>query len=165
MPPGRIDCDQVNPGSGKMSHYACPVCTGPTSVVETRRSKKGLRRRRRCDNNHRFTTVEVPHDTGKRATSLIKWLTAKLDPEIADYALEEIRLIMTGTPEEPEEIDNEISQPPVATAICGPTGTHGQHPGSQGSEIASLENAAVLRSSSKIQQDGSPAPAHQVDPS
>lgn len=100
-----------------MSHYACPVCTGPTSVVETRRSKKGLRRRRRCDANHRFTTVELPHDTSKRAVGLIKWLTDKLDPDIADYALEEMRAIVAGIPEEPDD-DQETT--PDTTGLDAP---------------------------------------------
>lgn len=86
-----------------MSHYGCPICSEPTSVIETRLSKSRLRRRRRCVNNHRFTTLELPHDTGKRAVGLVKWLTKNLDPEIAGYAQEEIRAIMAGIPQEPDE--------------------------------------------------------------
>lgn len=34
----------------------CPQCNAETSVLETR---DGSRRRRKCENDHRFTTMEV----------------------------------------------------------------------------------------------------------
>jgi hypothetical protein len=131
-----------------MSHYSCPECSGSTSVVETRKAKKGLRRRRRCDNNHRFTTFEVPHNTGKRAVDLVKWLTDKLDPEIADYALEEIRAIMSGQPPEQDDTDDTL---PSTAPVCGSTGTHGRNPGSN-------NNAETLWA---LAEGPGKAPAHQ----
>ena len=38
----------------------CPICEAKTLVVETRESPTfGLKRRRRCENKHYFTTQEV----------------------------------------------------------------------------------------------------------
>jgi hypothetical protein len=145
-----------------MSHYSCPVCTGSTSVIETRVSKKGLRRRRRCANNHRFTTFELPHDTGKRAIDLVKWLSANLDAEIAEYALEEIRAIVAGTPPEPEEdLDDGNASPPSATTpVCGPTGTHGRDPRSDDIQVTAAEAGFEAGSEASIQpgREATPAP-------
>jgi transcriptional regulator NrdR family protein len=43
--------------SGKLP---CPVCDTPTEVYDTQREGEGVRRRRRCENNHRFNTFEGP---------------------------------------------------------------------------------------------------------
>ncbi len=37
----------------------CPSCNLPSAVLETRTTKLGIRRRRRCECGHKFTTVEV----------------------------------------------------------------------------------------------------------
>lgn len=37
----------------------CPECGGETSVTDSRPSGANVRRRRRCDNDHRFTTIEL----------------------------------------------------------------------------------------------------------
>jgi hypothetical protein len=128
-----------------MSHYNCPTCSGSTSVIETRVSKKGLRRRRRCGLNHRFTTIELPHDTGKRITGLINWLTKQgLEPDLVDYAQDELKAIMSGQPPEDDDHDIEaISQPSTDTIICGPTGTHSQDPESPGPAEAASENLDI----------------------
>ena len=105
-----------------MSHYSCPVCTGLTSVIETRVSKKGLRRRRRCGQDHRFTTIELPHDTGKRITGLISWLTKQgLDPDLVEYAQEELKAIMSGQLPEQDDADyvTTITDPNPPTAPAG----------------------------------------------
>lgn len=131
-----------------MSHYSCPTCSGSTSVIETRVSKKGLRRRRRCNLNHRFTTIELPHDTGKRVSGLINWLTKQgLEPDLVDYAQDELKAIMSGQP--PEDDEDEISQPSTDTTICDPTGTHSQDPGSPGS----TETAKAAAENTDIQAD------------
>lgn len=41
--------------SGKLP---CPVCDRPTEVYDTELEGNGVRRRRRCENNHRFNTFE-----------------------------------------------------------------------------------------------------------
>jgi len=43
--------------SGKLP---CPVCDLPTEVYDTQREGEGVRRRRRCENDHRFNTFEGP---------------------------------------------------------------------------------------------------------
>jgi hypothetical protein len=99
-----------------MSHYSCPECSSSTHVIETRLSKTRIRRRRQCVTGHRFTTLEVPHDTSKKLKELVKWLASQgLAPDIADYARSEIDSIITGSPSEadesfqPEENNNEHS--------------------------------------------------------
>jgi hypothetical protein len=138
-----------------MSHYSCPTCSGSTTVVETRKSKKGLRRRRRCDHNHRFTTFELPHDTGKRAINLIKWLTAKLDPEIAGYALSEIRFIMAGQP--PEQDDTDATTSP----LCSSGSPDREHPYPEAA-TTSPEGQGTLWPASDLHQGGASSPPSQV---
>ena len=87
-----------------MSHYRCPVCTGASSVIETRVSYSRLRRRRSCAEGHRFTTVEVPHDTAKKLHELAAWLCKQgLDSEVADYARGQITSILHGSSEDNED--------------------------------------------------------------
>jgi hypothetical protein len=109
-----------------MSHYSCPICSGSTTVIETRLSNSRLRRRRRCPVNHRFTTIEVPHEVVKKTNELIAWLTKQhiIDADLASYAKDELKAIFAGTTQEDPD-----DAPPATTPICGPTGTHGQHPG------------------------------------
>lgn len=84
-----------------MSHYSCPECSGSTTVIETRLSHSRLRRRRKCPNGHRFSTLELPHDTTTKVIELITWLTKQnLDSETADYARSQIGSIMLGIPAE-----------------------------------------------------------------
>lgn len=40
----------------------CPTCSGKTVVIETRENDQGIRRRRWCSNDHKFTTLEVVMD-------------------------------------------------------------------------------------------------------
>lgn len=45
----------------------CPECGKPTDVIDTRsRGDGGVRRRRRCFNQHKFTTIELPVQRTKR---------------------------------------------------------------------------------------------------
>ncbi len=84
-----------------MSHYSCPECSGSTTVIETRLSNSRLRRRRKCSNNHRFSTIEIPHEATQKIDELITWLSKQnLDSEIADYARGQVASIMTGIPAE-----------------------------------------------------------------
>lgn len=54
---------------------ACPLCGGDTKVVETRKTKSGARRRRRCDHvgcPGKVTTLEVVMGASdRRAGALI----------------------------------------------------------------------------------------------
>jgi hypothetical protein len=91
-----------------MSQYNCPICSGSTSVIETRASNGRLRRRRTCPVGHRFTTIEVPHQTPKKLKELVDWLGKQgLDPDIVSYAKEELGVILFGmkseADDEPEE--------------------------------------------------------------
>ena len=41
----------------------CPVCNGPTGVVDSRPNDESVRRRRRCfDCGHEFRTIELDED-------------------------------------------------------------------------------------------------------
>lgn len=43
----------------KTGKLPCPVCDAPTEVYDTQLENKGLQRRRRCSNGHRFHTFEA----------------------------------------------------------------------------------------------------------
>lgn len=48
------------------SAFACPECkTVKTKCVDSRLGPNGWRRRRRCENGHRFTTLESPIPEGQ----------------------------------------------------------------------------------------------------
>jgi transcriptional regulator NrdR family protein len=81
-----------------MSHYSCPECSGSTTVTETRTSYAHVRRRRRCSNGHRFSTIEIPHDTSERMAGLINWLSRQrvIDDDIAAYAHAQLDHIVYG---------------------------------------------------------------------
>lgn len=82
-----------------MSHYSCTTCGAATTVIETRVSFSNIRRRRKCFNEHKFTTVELPHDTADRIASLIDWLGKQgLDPELVEYGQDMLKAIMRGDP-------------------------------------------------------------------
>jgi hypothetical protein len=82
-----------------MGKYFCPECSGISGVVETRISFARLKRRRSCQNGHRFTTVEVPHKAPKEINKLVDWLIAQgLNPEIGSYAKEQVGHILLGKP-------------------------------------------------------------------
>jgi len=152
-----------------MSHYSCPDCSGPTTVIETRRNRNGrLRRRRRCALNHRFSTVELPHDVARRTTDLIAWLTGQgLCPDIASYGLEQLQNILAGIPDEPEE---EISDTGgMDPSVQSPGPSDGQHPGSLGSRLIEALTEVVEKTrqgegtSSDLHQGGSPPSPHEGD--
>lgn len=56
-----------------MSQALCPECKSPSSVVETRAAFDSLRRRRKCANGHKFSTIEVSNDTSKKIVDLVAW--------------------------------------------------------------------------------------------
>lgn len=51
----------VPPKRVRESHnaYRCPECEGATTVIDSRITDQGTRRRRACMKGHRFTTYEV----------------------------------------------------------------------------------------------------------
>lgn len=80
-----------------MGKYYCPECSGISGVVETRISYARLKRRRACKAGHRFTTIEIPHDTPKKINQLVDWLQKQgLDPDITAYAKEQVGQILLG---------------------------------------------------------------------
>lgn len=56
-----------------MSQALCPECQSTSNVVETRAAFNSLRRRRRCIQGHKFSTIEVSNDTPKRIVELVAW--------------------------------------------------------------------------------------------
>ena len=50
----------------------CPTCGGKTSVIESRQSTPGIRRRRRCAAAHRSYTEEAFVEPPKRAYASCK---------------------------------------------------------------------------------------------
>jgi hypothetical protein len=81
-----------------MSQYLCS-CGDQTDVIDTRRSSKRLRRRRKCPQGHRFSTLEVPLDSGPRLKALVLFWAQELgDPEMAEHLNQGIDMILLGTP-------------------------------------------------------------------
>jgi transcriptional regulator NrdR family protein len=78
-----------------MAKYLCE-CGEPTSVVETRPTERVLRRRRKCSNEHRFSTIEVPADAPKKIVELVQWAVRN---KVTDDFTDHVRDIMMGTPE------------------------------------------------------------------
>lgn len=58
----------------------CPICGQETTVYESREAPIGTRRRRKCLDNHRFTTYEVFVDVKSGQTPV------KMEPAIMAYA-------------------------------------------------------------------------------
>ncbi len=56
-----------------MSQALCPECQATSNVIETRAAFNSLRRRRRCTNSHKFTTIEVSNETPKKIVELVQW--------------------------------------------------------------------------------------------
>ncbi len=83
-----------------MSLYHCS-CGEKTDVIDTRCSYKRLRRRRKCKQNHRFSTVEVPLEATKQLKELILWASRQeeaFDSDMVLYVETQIEEIMLGTP-------------------------------------------------------------------
>lgn len=54
----------------------CPECSGRSHVKDTRSSPDGLRRRRECvECGHRWTTIEITHNTFRSARKAVKAMT------------------------------------------------------------------------------------------
>lgn len=63
---------------------ACSECGARTTVLDSRKSGKTVRRRRSCDVcGHRHTTYEIPR-TDERVGELITWVLSALDNEEED---------------------------------------------------------------------------------
>jgi transcriptional regulator NrdR family protein len=56
-----------------VSQALCPECKQPSFIIETRAAHDSLRRRRKCVNNHRFSTLEVAADTPAKIIELVQW--------------------------------------------------------------------------------------------
>jgi hypothetical protein len=84
-----------------LGRYLCPTCSGGTRVIETRLSSDRIKRRRACEQDHRFNTLEVPADSGRKLKELIDWLSRQsINSEIVDYGKAQIDTILLGTNEE-----------------------------------------------------------------
>jgi hypothetical protein len=83
-----------------LGRYLCPQCAGGTRVIETRLSNDRIKRRRACSHDHRFNTLEVPAEAGRRLKELVDWLGKHINPELIDYAKSEVDSILLGTNEE-----------------------------------------------------------------
>jgi hypothetical protein len=96
-----------------MSHYSCPICSGSSYVIETRASSSRLRRRRTCGEGHRFTTIELPHETPKKLKGLVDWLAkqGRLDPDMIAYARDELKIIIQGGVSDADAEDEDEPEP------------------------------------------------------
>jgi hypothetical protein len=84
-----------------VGRYLCPTCSGPTRVIETRLADDRLKRRRACEENHRFNTIEVPIDARGSLKELMDWLGKHIDSDLVEYGKSEVDRILLGI-EEPE---------------------------------------------------------------
>lgn len=50
-----------------MTGVVCPECGGESEVKDSRSHKNGIRRRRICDQGHRFSTLESVVDMSRKA--------------------------------------------------------------------------------------------------
>lgn len=93
-----------------MSLYHCAECGGQTSVIDTRPSYRRLRRRRKCPNGHRFSTVEIPMDARQQLKDLILWAArqtdAQGDDDLVAYIDGKTDHILFGTlePDDPDDL-------------------------------------------------------------
>jgi hypothetical protein len=83
-----------------LGRYLCPTCSGGTRVIETRLSSHRIKRRRACEQDHRFNTLEVPAGAVRELSELIDWLGKHINPDHVDYAKSEIARILLGANEE-----------------------------------------------------------------
>lgn len=83
-----------------MSQYHCGECGSTTSVIDTRPSFLRLRRRRKCPNGHRASTIEVPLDTTQQLKGLVAFWAQETgqDPEFVSTISSRIDEIMLGKP-------------------------------------------------------------------
>lgn len=86
-----------------MSQYLCPECSTDSMVIETRPSYNRLRRRRKCRNGHRFSTVEVPLEAPEQIVELMTFAIENqhdMDDDMIAYVKERAREIILGLTEE-----------------------------------------------------------------
>jgi transcriptional regulator NrdR family protein len=79
-----------------MSQYQCPECQASSSVIETRAASGNLRRRRKCPNGHRFSTMEVAADVPAKIVELVHWAVKH---GITDNFEQYVNEIFLGLPE------------------------------------------------------------------
>jgi transcriptional regulator NrdR family protein len=92
-----------------MSQYLCPECQGSSSVVETRAASGNLRRRRKCANGHRFSTMEVSADVPAKIVQLVQWAVGH---NITDNFEQYVQEIMLGLPEAVPVFEREMLPEP-----------------------------------------------------
>jgi transcriptional regulator NrdR family protein len=89
-----------------MSQYQCPECQGGSSVIETRAANGNLRRRRKCAQGHRFSTIEVAADVSAKIVQLVQWAVAhNINDDFEGYVQE----ILQGLPEAVPVFECEMS--------------------------------------------------------
>lgn len=90
-----------------MSQYLCPICQADSNTVDTRPYHSRLRRRRKCKNGHRFSTLEVPADVIERLDSLLEWMMEQQpDPDVFEYIKRQTRRIILK-PKGDDDDDND----------------------------------------------------------
>lgn len=89
-----------------MSQYLCPECDGGSSVIETRASHSNLRRRRKCANGHRFSTIEVAADVAPKIVQLVQWAVRN---NITDDFEKYVQEILQGLPEVVPTFERDMS--------------------------------------------------------
>lgn len=70
--------------------FRCPVCSGPSAVIDSRQSPEGIRRRRACHEGHRFRTYEVLTNSEHDLSGLL----AKIGRALAE--LQDLRIAVSG---------------------------------------------------------------------
>lgn len=90
-----------------MSQYSCPQCQSDTNVVDSRSFHRRIRRRRRCKNNHRFSTIEISADAQKELNELLQWaLENEPNEDSTEYLQFQIKKILYN-PNEEDPYDND----------------------------------------------------------
>jgi transcriptional regulator NrdR family protein len=82
-----------------MSSFNCS-CGQKTSVIDTRDTNDRLKRRRKCPNDHRFNTVEVPLEARDKLIDIIVWSAQRstIDGDLNSFVGEQVDHILLGKP-------------------------------------------------------------------
>jgi hypothetical protein len=74
----------------------CPICNGSTQIFVSEKSSDGVLRRRKCQENHRFNTLEAVFiDSFPRKKRVRVYIPAKVLPKKPKVGLLD-RLILAG---------------------------------------------------------------------